>query len=403
MTNSSASKSVTLDKPDTPKPKSIVVFSAQYAPHTGGAESYTQALARELAIQRHKVTVVCLNNCNAPDHEMDNGVEVLRLPCYQTFKDRYPIAKHNARYKELTKLLNAMQVDYVVVNTRFYPHSLVGVRFARTRGITPIVIEHGSAHLTLGNPLLDAALASVEHAMTRMIMRSNPHFYGVSAAAKRWLSHFGITAQGTLHNAIDAPALRALASKRDFRHEFNIGPNDLVLASVGRLVPEKGVLPLLRAMEHLSSEPVWCLFAGDGPLREAIEKRDIVRVRALGNLSKPDVAALLLQADALCLPSRSEGFATTLLEAAACGTPAIVTRVGGVDELICDERFGAILEDTTAPFIERAVHQALNDRNYLAEQGRAAQARAEERFTWQKTAEALLEACHAAEEIRPTR
>ena len=46
----------------------------------------------------------------------------------------------------------------VIVNTRFYPHSLAGLAFARNRGIAPVLIEHGSAHLTLGNPLLARGL-----------------------------------------------------------------------------------------------------------------------------------------------------------------------------------------------------------------------------------------------------
>ncbi|MFR3923757.1 MAG: glycosyltransferase [Collinsella sp.] len=43
----------------------------------------------------------------------------------------------------------------------------------------------------------------------------------------------------------------------------------------------------------------------------------------LGRLSRKDLAALMLQSDACCLPSRSEGFSTVLLEAAACGTPLL--------------------------------------------------------------------------------
>lgn len=368
--------------------KTIALFSAQYPPHVGGVETYTCNLARELESLGHHAIVASLNNCDAEPYEVDqHGVEVLRLPCHGAFSERYPIAKRTARAEELWSKLDDKRIDYVVANARFYPHSLAGVRFARKRGIAPIVIEHGSAHLTLGSSPLDMAVGAVEHVMTALVERSEPRFYAVSKAASAWLEHFGIQSQGELNNAIDAAAFRSDASARDFRTELGIEPTDLVVASLGRLVPEKGVESLLEAMRRLSGEPVWCLFAGDGPLRTTVEDCGIEGVCALGNLVKPDVAALLSQADALCLPSRSEGFATSLLEAAACGTPAIVTRVGGVDELVADERFGTVLGDASPASVEGALRHALAHRDILADQGRAVRERVEERFTWRRTAE----------------
>lgn len=379
--------------------KTIALFSAQYPPHVGGVETYTCNLARELKALGHRVIVASLNNCGVEACEIDDqGIEVLRLPCHAAFSQRYPVAKRGAGFDALWAKLEGADVDYVAVNARFYPHSLAGVRFARARGIAPIIIEHGSAHLTLGSAPLDVAIGAVEHLMTALVKRSEPQCYAVSKAASSWLGHFGIESQGELHNAIDAPAFRALASLRDYRAEFGIGRDDLLIVSLGRLVPEKGVQALLEAMRSLTGEAVWCLFAGDGPLRGAVEDCGIERVRALGGLDKPDVAALLSQADALCLPSRSEGFATSLLEAAACGTPAIVTRVGGVDELVEDERFGTVLDDASPLAVERALLRALADRASLALQGRAVQKLIEERFTWRRTAEDTLEACRRANE-----
>ncbi|MEG0323960.1 MAG: glycosyltransferase family 4 protein, partial [Raoultibacter sp.] len=376
-----------------------VFFSANYPPHTGGVETYTCNIARTCTALGHHAVVVCLNNCEAADHEIDEcGVEVFRLPCHNAFKNRYPLAKKTATYHSLIEKLDSMDVDYVIVNTRFYPLSLFGVRFARKRSITPIVIEHGSAHLTLDSPVFDTALASVEHALTMIIKRDNPRFYAVSRAGSTWLRHFGVESSGELHNAIDASSFEAIHSDRDFRKEWGIKESELLVVSVGRLVPEKGVPALLDAMRALQSDPVRCLFAGDGPLRASVEQSRLDHVRALGNLAKPDVAALLRQANVLCLPSRSEGFATSLLEAAACGTPAIVTRVGGVAELIPDNRFGTVLENASVTTIEQALRTALANRNELSAQGRAVQQRASQLFSWRQTTEDTLQACEDAQQ-----
>lgn len=378
--------------------RTIVFFSANYPPHTGGVETYTCNLAHACTVLGCRAVVVCLNNSSAAPYEIDEyGVEIFRLPCHNAFKSRYPLAKKTNEYRSLVEKLESISVDYVMVNTRFYPLSLFGVRFARKRSIVPIVIEHGSAHLTLNNPFLDTALAGVEHALSAIIKRSEPRFYAVSKAGSAWLHHFGIESSGELHNAIDVSSFTSMRSDRDYRKEEGIGESEFLLVSVGRLVPEKGVPALLAAMKALRGEPIWCLFAGDGPLRASVEQCELPHVRALGNLNKQDVAALLYQANALCLPSRSEGFATSLLEAAACGTPSIVARVGGVAELIPNETFGTILENVDATSIEQALRAAIENSSDFASQGRRVQQRVTELFNWQRTAADALQACKDAQ------
>ena len=90
---------------------------------------------------------------------------------------------------------------------------------------------------------------------------------------------------------------------------------------MGRIVPEKGVRQLAEASRILSGG-IFIAMAGTGPYLQELrhlERNDVFRL--LGRLSRQDTAALLAQSDVMCLPSRSEGFATTLLEAAACKTP----------------------------------------------------------------------------------
>ena len=136
---------------------------------------------------------------------------------------------------------------------------------------------------------------------------------------------------------------------------------------------------------------------GDGPLFDQLKAAENDGFRVLGRLTRPDVAALLSQADLMCLPSRSEGFATSLLEAAACETPALVTDVGGTDELIPDGRFGTILSDMRPDTLAEALKQISDNPETLAVQGRNVAERVKENFSWAKTAEATLRAFKAAQ------
>lgn len=387
----------------------ICLFSALYAPSMGGVETYTESLAGALARTGRRVVVVTMaTHGGAGLSQGEGGVEVVRLPCRSALGGRWPLPQRNGEYRRLWGWLGAQDVRFVVVNTRFYPLSCAGLAFARGRGIAPVLVEHGSAHLTMGSPLVDKGVEAVEHAMTVRCKRRRPHCYAVSRKASAWLSHFGIESCGELPNAIDADAYAAGASGRDFRAELGIPQDAFVAASAGRLVPEKGPLALAQAVAQLAGEgagpaaaggtgAVHAVIAGAGPQEGAIAALACPNVHLVGRLARPDLAALLVQADALCLPSRSEGFATTLLEAAACGTPAIVTDVGGTDELIPDARFGTVIPDAAPATVACALRDAAADRTRTAEQGRRAAARVRELCSWERTASLTIAACEAAQ------
>ncbi len=380
----------------------ICLFSAMYAPSMGGVQTYTQSLAKALANLGWRPIVVAMDTHGAGSNVASGdakagaaGIEVLRLPCRNALGGRYPMPRHGSDYTRAMEWLAAQEPRYVVVNTRFYPLSTEGLAFARKLGIAPVLVEHGSAHLTMGGAAVNAAVESVEHAMTARAKRYDPACYAVSTKASAWLSHFGIESHGELPNAIDADAYASAANTRDFRKELGIGGDALLVASAGRLVAEKGVLQLAQAVERLAGDRanVHVAMAGAGPLEAQVAQMGCGNVHLLGKLDRADMAALLAQADVYCLPSRSEGFATTLLEAAACGTPSIVTDVGGTDELIPDAAFGTIIDDMEAGTIAAALLDAANHRERLAAQGRAVAQRVRELCSWRHTAELTLAAC----------
>lgn len=378
----------------------ICIFSALYDPSMGGVETYTQNLAAALGAMGCCVVVVTMNTHGAAASEQHGSAEVVRLPCHSMLGGRYPVPNHNAAYHQATERLIAAAPDYVVVNTRFYPLSLEGLKFARRLGVTPVLVEHGSAHLSMGSAPVNAVVEAVEHAMTAFDAHQRPVCYAVSKKASAWLAHFGMQSAGELPNAIDADAYAARASQRAFRDELGIPADALLVASAGRLVPEKGVMQLAQAAAQLAREGrnVHVVMAGAGPLEGQLTSMDAPNLHLVGKLDRADLAALYQQADVYCLPSRSEGFATTLLESAACGTPAVVTSVGGTDELIPSERFGTIIPSMQPDAIADALRRADDDRGALQAQGRAVAERVREICSWRQTAQRTLEACRKANE-----
>lgn len=377
---------------------SYAIFSALYPPHLGGVEAFTQGLARELAARGHAVTVVTNDTEGlGAGRSQDGAVEVVRLPCWPLVSGRFPVPRGCAERRELLAGLRERPLDGVLVNARFYPHSLLGMRLAREHGLVPVVLDHGSAYLSFSNALLDPVVRTYERGITARGRRYGAAYYGISERSAGWLATFGIEAAGVIPNALDARAWRDAASGRDFRGELKLGERPLV-AFVGRLIPEKGVRSLVEAFrdERVLASGATCVLAGDGPLAEEVHAVEGERLRWVGRLDREDTAALLCQADLLCLPSRSEGFSTTLLEAAACGCPALVTDVGGAREVTDDGSCGRIMADASAKTVAREVLCLCERRDELARMGERARLRVEERFSWDKTADAFEHACEDA-------
>lgn len=379
--------------------KRYAIFSAQFLPHIGGVEFYTDNLARELARRGHEVVVIASSMPDALEYEVtESGVEVFRLPSFQLIGGRMPVPRCNSSFRRLLNEVSSRSYDGILVNTRFYLHSLVGLKMAKRLGLRPVLCEHGSAYLTFGNALLDKAVVAYEHTITALVKRYSPDAYAVSGKGIAWLRNFGIQAKGLLSNSIDADAFVAQASSRDFRAELGVARDALLVSFVGRLAPEKGVAPLLEAVSVLEKEGVAALLvmAGDGPLRGMVEQCGLENVRFVGPLDRGDVAALQLQTDAFCLPSRSEGFSTALLEAASCGVVPVATDVGGVREIVADDSYGIVLANASSGSIAQALRLLASDRTYTRQCAKRCAARVRDRFSWAHTADAFIEACERA-------
>lgn len=137
--------------------------------------------------------------------------------------------------------------------------------------------------------------------------------------------------------------------------------------------------------------------AGDGPLLQDLKatyKSD--HIHFLGSLTQPEISSLLQQSDIFCLPSRSEGFSTSLLEAAACKTMPIMTNVGGAKELIPTQEFGLILKDGNPNTIYDAISRAVNDPEYIKRCSENIYERAVSHYGWKNTAKKIIRCCSLA-------
>ena len=212
-----------------------------------------------------------------------------------------------------------------------------------------------------------------------------------------------------IHNGIDHEFYRPDPGT-DALVRHGIDPDVPYVLFVGRITRQKGIVHLVRAIEHLDPGIGVVLCAGqpDTPeigremeagVRAAQQARpDVVWIGEM--VSREDARQLYSHAAVFCCPSVYEPFGIINLEAAACETPVVASAVGGIPEVVVDGETGLLVpvelrtDDPMLPLdpdrFERNLAGAINalmaDPGTREVMGRAARRRAVERFSWEAIA-----------------
>jgi len=174
------------------------------------------------------------------------------------------------------------------------------------------------------------------------------------------------------------------------------------LAFVGRLDHVKGLTVLFEALAEVAkSRPeVHLEVAGDGPKRRDFERAAARmalsdRVKFLGYVSQSEVADLLARSDIYVLPSFAEGVPVVLMEAQASGLPAVATKVGGVGELVLNNKTGFLVSPGDVLELAARIDQLAGDPEMRQRFGAAGRAKVTAEFA-SKTEAGRLAALFAA-------
>ncbi len=200
-----------------------------------------------------------------------------------------------------------------------------------------------------------------------------------------------------IHNGIDADTYRSLPSPETLG-KYGVDPSLPYAIFVGRVTRQKGLSHLLEAALLMEPRHQLVVAAGtpDTPeiaaevaaLAERVKSRRGGLIWIDGILPRTELVNLLSSASVFVLPSVYEPFGLVNLEAMACETAVVATRVGGVPEIVVDGETGYLVDcDEADP--ERLsrdlavrVAELLDDPARAARMGHAGRQRVLERFTW---------------------
>jgi glycosyltransferase involved in cell wall biosynthesis len=209
----------------------------------------------------------------------------------------------------------------------------------------------------------------------------------VCEALRQRMLEIGISAPTThvLRNGVDLQLFAPL-DRDALREKWQI--RGKLLISVGYLIERKGHYLIIEAMPSLPDYQLYIV--GGGEWEEKLKAQAQVlgvqdRVRFIGEVGHSQLPELYNIADALVLASDREGWANVLLEAMACGTPVVASRIWGTPEVVQSPEAGVLCEERSAQGLVAAITQLFahypdrtNTRQYA------------EKFSWDETTSGLL-------------
>jgi phosphatidylinositol alpha-1,6-mannosyltransferase len=358
----------------------LLVFTTQFPPDVGGVEMMTWQLSRHLQSKGVQVTVLAPS---VPDCEVFDSAESLRIARYSLSDPRTILAKFAQKKRLVDTLRHTLRESAAdsILCTGWDPCGYVTSIASATSPVPYFLIAHGMELMQL--PAAFPARFAKRWMRARTLNRAK-RIFAVSQFTKDRVVGLGVEPDRVrvIPNGVDTNGHAPSSRQRN------------VIATVARLVPRKGHATMLRAMPNLlkSIPELVYKIVGTGPelsrLQSLANELSLNgHVQFCGQVSDIERSRILDECSVFVFPTSAtstdfEGLGIAVLEAMAKGAPAVVTRAGGVPELVEHGHTGLIVEPDDPAALNRAIVDLLMDPAKATLMGEKARLAVNDRYDW---------------------
>jgi len=268
-----------------------------------------------------------------------------------------------------------------VAGIRFRIHTFTGQVWATREGFSRLLLK----------------------SMDRLLAASATHLLTDSFTQRQFLidqrvtgaEKLSVLADGSISGVDTDRFMPDSNARSDMRKQIGISENEILLLFLGRLNRDKGVLDLAAAFAKIAVKlpRLHLLLVGpdEGNLQEVVKStcaEFVQRVHFIDYTDKPE--SCFAAADIFCLPSYREGFGSVIIEAAACGIPAIGSRIYGISDAIREGETGLLFEAGNGDRLAEAIEQLVTNSMLRSQMGAAALKRAQDDFPTKRLVQAWL-------------
>jgi len=369
----------------------IGIVNSFYPPWRGGAETYASNLSTQLVMRGHDVEVLCASPPRKPGSYGVNGVRVTCLPItgwlYGT-----PIVSR------LPQRLLQLRADLVHAGFPSPYNAFCASLISRVTQTPSLLTWHNDL------PPVTAAAKALVYAHDNLVLPAYlRHFRAIISTSSKYARSSKILRKHLgrvriIPNGVDCQRFHPNAKPDRIKLTCDLEKRKVILfvGALTRWHCYKGLDVLIKAFALATRRrnDMVLMVVGDGNMKSTYQRLcmdlDLAeKTIFVGNVSDQDLPSHYAASDLLILPSkdRSEGFGLTILEANACGKPAIGSNVGGIPDAIQAGFNGLLVPPNNPESLSQSIIRLVDDEHLRIEMGKNARAFAEE-HDWSKVAQA---------------
>ena len=345
----------------------ILFITPHFPPSLGGVENYVFNIALGLKQRDDVEVVVVTSNPSGKKQHVENycGIKVYRLPI-MLYVSNTPI--NPLWYFSLKKILRAEKPD--IINSH-QPVMFIGDVAALVAGKIPYVLTYHAGTMKKDRLLIDILISTYEKFILPHTVKKATKLICVSEFVRDSLLKYAAFKSTIIH-----PGVNISVYKPDpkVRREENLV---LFIARHKKMYRMKGLYYLIDAVKMLTEVKLRIIGEQDDNSEKNIEY--------VGLRQGKELIEEMQKASIVVLPSLAhmESFGMVLIEAMACRTPVIGTKIGGIPEVIDDGIDGFLVAAKDSAALAVAISKILADKELAAHMGDAGAAKVREKFTWE--------------------
>ncbi|MEW6983622.1 TIGR03088 family PEP-CTERM/XrtA system glycosyltransferase [Colwelliaceae bacterium 6471] len=341
-----------------------------YCFDVGGLERVLVNTINGMSQAPFRHVIISLTHASSFAKNLTDNIEIIEL----NKKTGNDLSTHFKLFKHLRRIKPAILHTYNISTVEYHPIAML----AGVKG--HIHAEHGR---DIGDP---QGLNKKHNFLRKMMSYFVDYFVPVSKDLEQWLVNYVAISPEKVKLVYNGMDYQRFENNQNRPHQAN----ELVFGTVARLAPIKDqqnllhAFALLLASEHCHQVTCNLKIVGDGPSRNKLEElanllKITQHVEFTGNSN--EIPNTLNSLDVFVLSSLAEGIPMTILEAMASGLPIISTSVGGIPELVLQDRHGLLVEKANTEQLAQAMISYVQQPELILLHGNAGKSRVIEQFS----------------------
>ena len=375
----------------------ILMLTWEYPPRiVGGIARVVHDLSKRLIKDGHEVTVITYKDGDVPEYENDKGVNVYRIENYMShpnnFIDWIMQMNFNMIAKANELIANGEKFDVIHAHDWLVAYSAKTLKQSYN---IPLISTIHATEAGRNSGIHDEVQRYINDTEWLLTYESSEVIVNSNYMKCELQRLFGLPFEkiNVVPNGININNFAGIEKDYEFRRQYAMD-NEKIILYVGRLVYEKGVQNLISAMPKILNgyNDSKLVIVGRGGMYDELKNQAKAigienKIYFTGYLNSKQVQKMYKCADVAVFPSTYEPFGIVALEAMLAGVPAVVSDIGGLDEIINHGIDGMKSYAGNSNSIADSVLTLLYDHKLCSNISKNAKAKVKEQFNWNKIAQ----------------